>query len=187
MSVEPDSLSEVVQLRSLVYEISLVGSLYRVLNRGVLILDWQVAVFVGCSALPRAHIPISAPYICSRSCALTLPEKQGAIPFLPPEILPLQFELLFNDFTDTSFTSSLIPESKPCLSRSSPLAPLLAQVTQILEDNFDQGPNEYVWKERALSEASRLCVRRKRYPSGALNTRMAGWLSGNSMSEHISL
>lgn len=81
--------------------------------------------------------------------------------------------------------SVLTSESVPHLYRLSPLIQLSAQVTQILEDSFDQGPNEYVWKE--LRGASRLCTRGKHYSSRALNTSMAGCLSGNSTSGRISL
>lgn len=81
--------------------------------------------------------------------------------------------------------SVLTPESVPHLSRLSPLIQLSAQVIQILENSFDQGPNECVWIE--LSGASRLCTRGKHYSSRALNTRMAGCLNGNSTSGQISL
>lgn len=175
-----------VYFRSFGLEVSQVGFLHWVLNRGVWILGWQMAVLVGFSVLPRAHILINVP-MCSWSCALHLFTEEGAIYLHPPpsEIVLLQFGVLHNDFTDTYTPFSSNPWSVPHLYRLSPLIQLSAQVTQILEDSFDQGPNEYVWKE--LRGASRLCTRGKHYSSRALNTRMAGCLSGNSTSGRISL
>ena len=76
---------------------------YWVLNRGLLILGWQMAAFVGFSVLSSIHIPVSSPYTCSWSSALTLLKEEEAVSLSLPDVFPLQSGL-FRDLTDISTT-----------------------------------------------------------------------------------
>ena len=81
---------------------------YWVLNRGVLILGWQMVAFVGFSVLSSVHIPVNSPYTCSGSSALTLLKEEEAVLLSLPEAFPLQSGL-FRDLTDISITFNFHP------------------------------------------------------------------------------
>ena len=81
---------------------------YWVLNRGVLILGWQMVAFVGFSVLSSIHIPVNSPYTCSWSSALTLLKEEEAVPLSLPDVFPLQSGL-FRDLTDISITFNFHP------------------------------------------------------------------------------
>ena len=81
---------------------------YWVLNRGLLLLGWQMAAFVGFLVLSSTHIPVDCPYTSSWSSALTLLKEEEAVPPSLPDVSPLQ-PGLFRDLTDISTTFSSHP------------------------------------------------------------------------------
>lgn len=148
-------------LRSFVWEINLVDFLYWVLNRGVLILGWQMAVFVRFSTTLRAHIPLNSPYKCLWSCALLWFKRKGLFPFCFLKFFPYSL-------CSCSTTLQILPSPSqlqllkvhlisPDLS---PLTLLPAQEMQMLKDSFDKGLNECVWIKESSMKHSGLAYER---------------------------
>lgn len=105
-------------------------------------------VFSFSYSLHSDQLPI---YVFLKLCPDFALERKGLSPFHPQRFFPFNLGCCSKTLQILPSPSVLTPESMPHLSRLSPLAGLPAQVTKIREDNFDQSPNECVWKERESS------------------------------------